>query len=1532
MAPLGVITAIVGAIRVAGPPWSKALIGRARETRGMAEIELLSSTSLEVSELWNGKAVVRIMGRPEILEVVYRKDGESTCTASHLHSVDEFHRLHFRNSKISLSGPQSVPHYKRDDGDSSSQSIDKLVVQLDPEALQHKVQRTHSDEILAALRQYAPNMSLNIASERTRIEIFFWAVFGLVVQGSVIAVDVWITRKNPGREDDIYPSWAMTLTLAGTLFLAVGMFICASVVEESTKEHYWGKPGECSKTDGLRILWLQRGRVVSDQQFNSYAIIARGTRRRILTSHPLLVENQSDEDRALSEKNEKNLRSMHPRRRLESHLSSYDIAILLEWGTVIGTIFSLVGIFIQFMGMRSSHWGVSLALLIATCVMTIVRAICRRGLTEAPCVEDLIKDHEMDWLATKMAGEPDQFWSHYSDGQTQQCFENPQKDLRRRWAIIPEECNEEYSHHWDEVGTRNLFKNSEIVEIRQKLGEMRNWTSPVTQQAIALATSVEAVLNTLFPNPSAQKMTTRFTWALKTLAANNDAYITVEFKKNGWKAQSAQIEAILSLWLYHIREQVESARHSSGSGQRGRKLLRKGSHKGHHASADWLRDGSESQFTHSFRMLCPNSKKICQLLDWWVPARAHASMIRCVTSTPNWNILQFDRKNSAHSDSSTAVPGSTETQYVESHFTFGDITQRAPYDCCREGKYRFDISSFDKQATGTHLALLSNTHPLPSLLAQHVFSTFMWEIAKSGKTKALDGAVTLSKNDPFDWKVFTLENTTLQKIVGSISQSGLMTEEEAYLYTVIPFGMKDKLPPLMSVVQLARKQARKQESREQWKEVTESYLWLFEKSKIFDPWSPVAVKSVIHLMQNYGFVRKMKKLHTDMIQDAFYFEALEHRILEKLKKVDMYIRREVAYVFLKIEHQLGDLELMSDDKGDKLELDEEERSMLLKNNLLQRQSAHVAVLRQRTLAKTRLLRHDINEGDLLERTALHYATALERVDFVMCLLQRGADPNCENSVGWTPFHLASWVGKEEIGRAMLQFGANFNSRAFDGTTPLHCAAKRNHAGFVKLLVDNGADLTAVDSFRLSPLHWAAFLGFKYIAKILLQAGAAYTARDSQGATPLHLTAIAGHAHIFKLLIERGSDLQCKTRNGASPLVFAARCGRSEVVNQILSLPDERRFVNVNAQTNEGMSALWWAVHEGQKETLDILMHDPDVSLHVADGNGDIFLSHCGHVGRWEIAKFVLDYFEKEDRSRNPHKNVDPNTPNKEGLSPLFWAVKNGDEATCREYTKRNFIKKNLKSQNGQTPLSWGAKLGRAGAVKALLWPDGEEAGPRVGDDILLNDICNTGFTALDWAVSCDRRDVTALLLQDPRIMPSLRDMNHILAARVLSWTDIILTPEHQSILKASVSSKKKSRCINITASDFIHAAIAGDLHTVKEHIESRSDVHTWINERDSQLKQTALVWATERRNTEIVQAILDVDAADVNAKNEFGDSALSIAAEMGFDDIVKMLLDKRQDVDVDTFDDAYHTPLFYAWCYKRTKIEEMLREKNAHLL
>jgi hypothetical protein len=99
MVPLGILTMITGAIRVQGSRIARSFIGRARENRALAELELMSSTSREVCELFNGKSIVRVMGKPSITQVLVfpyeynaeakkLSDGRATDASWGIHSLE----------------------------------------------------------------------------------------------------------------------------------------------------------------------------------------------------------------------------------------------------------------------------------------------------------------------------------------------------------------------------------------------------------------------------------------------------------------------------------------------------------------------------------------------------------------------------------------------------------------------------------------------------------------------------------------------------------------------------------------------------------------------------------------------------------------------------------------------------------------------------------------------------------------------------------------------------------------------------------------------------------------------------------------------------------------------------------------------------------------------------------------------------------------------------------------------------------------------------------------------------------------------------------------------------------------------------------------------------------------------------------------------------------------------------------------------------------------------------------------------------
>ena len=130
----------------------------------------------------------------------------------------------------------------------------------------------------------APNISLNLSPRKRVWERFSMAVIGVVVQITALIVMGLVTYHwNLQKGNKPVVPYAYPLAIIGTGSLVLGMFICATVIERSTKEVTWVKgPGAAHLN--LHVLWLQRSGSVSDQSFQSFDIIAKGAWGAILTS------------------------------------------------------------------------------------------------------------------------------------------------------------------------------------------------------------------------------------------------------------------------------------------------------------------------------------------------------------------------------------------------------------------------------------------------------------------------------------------------------------------------------------------------------------------------------------------------------------------------------------------------------------------------------------------------------------------------------------------------------------------------------------------------------------------------------------------------------------------------------------------------------------------------------------------------------------------------------------------------------------------------------------------------------------------------------------------------------------------------------------------------------------------------------------------------------------------------------------------------------------------------------------------------
>ncbi|ESU14015.1 hypothetical protein FGSG_07719 [Fusarium graminearum PH-1] len=161
------------------------------------------------------------------------------------------------------------------------------------------------------------------------------------------------------KDDKQVKGYAFPFSSGGTIILVIGMLLCAHVVDRRTGETRY-EPVDSWTT---QLVWLQPKQTVSDQVFESFALYPEKCPRVITVS-------RRDGDTGSPKT---------PRSGTASQQSSKLKQIESTNLSVAATVICLAGFFIQFVGLRAMHWSASVGQLIAVIIMTMIRALVRRG-------------------------------------------------------------------------------------------------------------------------------------------------------------------------------------------------------------------------------------------------------------------------------------------------------------------------------------------------------------------------------------------------------------------------------------------------------------------------------------------------------------------------------------------------------------------------------------------------------------------------------------------------------------------------------------------------------------------------------------------------------------------------------------------------------------------------------------------------------------------------------------------------------------------------------------------------------------------------------------------------------------------------------------------------------------------------------------------------------------------------------------------------------------------------------------------------
>lgn len=1068
----------------------------------------------------------------------------------------------------------------------------------------------------------APNISLNIHSHVAEWELYVVAVIGTVVQTTVL-VYAYYSTYNPSlrlRLDILSPVvWAWYFTLIGTLSVVAGMLGCCYVIEKSTTEERY----EITGGGEGHILWLQKGETVNDQVFYSHAIFAKNKRSIVMTSR-------------------RNDKFTNPK---------YFDSQAYEYGTTAASLLSLVGFIVQFMGLRGMHWSIPVAQVTATIIMTSLRAVVRRGLSECPYSQQLPAEYEMDWLATRFAEDDDRLrlWEGPGHTPTNPVQTSWGKMFRRasvvnseatsdefwekgccRWSIITGRRSSGYEPSEPiDSGTSGTAHNraQRVVEARKRLGYLTRWPGAYPGRATSVAAAIERVMNTPSLFNSSEGV---FVWSMNA-DVGRGVPETIEFKVENvsgeWKADLAEIEAALSLWMFSVHEDEKVS--STGNKKDGK--------------GAWLRSGKASR-EQCIRLLGPSVPLSRRDMKWWIGDGLRkvleVDLSKPITDVPDSTITikANDRRVVGFGDGQL-VDGDYKTQLlseisIENVLNEEVITPLLPYITASGSNYGSknetasvteSVASRDIEGESEprlYLAIVSEAG-LDLLFAQEMFSSFMWAFARSPNVNRIDGQTTvhpqpeLSSNNAA-WKSFTLQNTTLSKLAQSIEKTGLGSLDEVYLTVVPPLSAHGKLPDAGSMVDYVHQRTKKFQLRGHWEKAAEMYRWAFRTcshraagssptaAQTIDSDPTAFTKATAALTE---FLRSLS-MEVTRCEDEKFARAME--LCQNLRQLRSDLEQELCG--LGDEGVLHNLEWLYKGQG---------RDVSWNDSCTENATTFAPAVEhgEPLLNMTPRLSFDrmkaaaaANKKDVLGWTPLHHAANRGDAGLVARLVDVGADWGSKDLGEWTPLHYAAANAKIELRWSLLRDRVDVNTQGRDGFSPLHCAAKSDNIEMSKLLIESGANLQLHDNSGKTPLHWAAYRGSTEMVSLMLGYGANPQVADEFGRTPLHLAAMKGSLGVVEVVAKVASDIDARERDGQTAMQMAASNGYSNVVDILLQHESD-------VNTSGGLQA---AAANGQDETVQVfLAHKADVNAQ--DGNAGNALRAAAAGGHDNIVRLLLEH-------------------------------------------------------------------------------------------------------------------------------------------------------------------------------------------------------------------------------------------------------------------------------------------------------------------
>ena len=383
--------------------------------------------------------------------------------------------------------------------------------------------------------------------------------------------------------------------------------------------------------------------------------------------------------------------------------------------------------------------------------------------------------------------------------------------------------------------------------------------------------------------------------------------------------------------------------------------------------------------------------------------------------------------------------------------------------------------------------------------------------------------------------------------------------------------------------------------------------------------------------------------------------------------------------------------------------------------------------------------------------------------------------------------------------------------------------------------------------------------------------------------------------LFRSLLDYGANVNVHDNHRNTPLHFAAFRGHLEVVRMLLELK-----ANVDSLNDEGLTPLHQASKGWCSGGLEIvrLLLDHGTDVNVLDNHRNTPLHFAASEGQLEIACMLVE------------RKADVDSLNSEGLTPLHQAS-GGWREQCLDIVRLllcHGANVDVCDDHRNTALHFAASDGRLEVARALLEHKAD-----------VNALNKDGLTPLHRTFKRARGDIVWLLLNHGADAKGHDESGNTLLHLAALTGDLEL---------ARISLERIADTINSQNDDELTALLLAlkreNLDVARLLLDHNADVNVRDKRGNTPLHVAV---STGNGHLDICRILLNHNA-EVNSQNHHGSTPLLIASERG-PELVQLFLDHN--ADPRARDGDGDTLLHCAALAGRLKVVRLLLERNADL-